>query len=313
MEKTNWADWFFKKQQNILQFLEKYYILPQRIPLSLLVKILFQKVTAPNLHQQASSIAFAFSLSLFPTLLFVFSLIPFVSTWVGVPKLSVVVLDLIKEIIPKGIFEFITPTIVDVLDNPRSDMLSLSFIFAVYAASSGVMELVNTFNENYKHAEKRSWLSRRLLSIGLAFLLAFLMILGVLLIMGGELAIHILLAYYWLTDNWVYFWLIVLRYLGGFFVFYTGISLLYYIAPSQENRWSFFSIGSTISSIFAVLGTYIFSYYLSHFATYNQLYGSIGTIIALLLWLYIIAWVLLLGFAINAGLGEAKAEMNYQK
>lgn len=308
MKISNLQNWFLQKQTQFWNFLSGKYILGKKVPLSLFVKILYEKVTAPNLHQQASSIAFAFSLSLFPTLLFLFSLIPFIAHWVGIPKLSELVLDLIQEGVPDGIFKFIAPTLVDVFDNRRTDMLSLSFVFAIYAASSGVMELINTFNDNYVYSAKKSWIYRRMMAIGLAFLLAFLMILGVLVIMGGELTLHILVSNYLLTDKWTYFWLLILRYTAGFLVFYVGISLIYYIAPAVRNRWNFFSFGSTLSTILALSSTYGFSYYLSNFATYNRLYGSIGTIIAMLVWLYMLAWVLLLGFALNAGVSEAKIE-----
>lgn len=308
MKVTYLQNWLLKKQKQFWHFLSGKYIFRKKVPLSLFIKILFEKITAPNLHQQASSIAFAFSVSLFPTLLFLFSLIPFIANWVGIPKLSILVLDLLQEGVPDGIFKFIAPTLIDVFDNKRTDMLSLSFLFAIYAASSGVMELINIFNENYAYSAKKSWIYRRITAISLAFLLAFLMVVGVLVIMGGELTLHILVSYYLLTDNWTYFWLVILRYGAGFFVFYIGISLIYYIAPAVKNRWHFFSFGSILSTVLALSSTYTFSYYLSNFATYNRLYGSIGTIIALLVWLYILAWVLLLGFALNAGMSEAKIE-----
>ncbi len=293
----------------ITNFTDGKHLFKGRIPLTSIVSILWQKVTAPNLHQQASAIAFAFTLSFFPALLFLFSLIPFVSGYVGVPNLSEQVLDILKEGIPKGIFDFIAPTIVDVLDNPRGDLLSLTFIFALYASTGGVVDLMNTCDQILHSEKKRSFIHQRFVAFGVAGIFALLLIFGVLLMLGGQLALHILVTYHLVSDSWIFVLIIILRFGVSFLVFYIGISYVYYLAP-VEKQWKFFSLGSILASVGALLSTQGFSYYLSHFATYNKLYGSIGTIIAIMVWFYILAWVLLLGFMINAGINEAKMKMN---
>lgn len=289
------------------ELIKKIKISRKKVPLVLVVPILYQKLTAAHAHQQASAIAFSFTLSLFPAILFLFSLIPFVAVNLQIPNYSQNILDMLREGMPPEIYLFVAPTIEDIIGNRRSDVLSFGFLFAIYAATSAVVELMYSFNLNYKFSEKRSFIYRRLVAMWLAFVFAFLLFVGVLMIIVGELVLHLLKENIILMpDDWLYYGLIILRYLTAFLVFYVGISYIYYVAPAVKGIWRFFSSGSFVASVLAILSTYGFSYYLSHFATYNKLYGSIGTLIALLVWFYLIAWVLLMGFALNASIQEAK-------
>jgi membrane protein len=300
--------WYNKYFKQIVAFLRKVRLFKSQVPLWDVVVILYQKMTDPSLHHQASAIAYSFTLSLFPALLFLFSLIPFVASQFNIPDLSSQILVLLKEGIPLGIYEFVAPTVRDIIDNPRTDVLSFGFLFALYAATSGVAEMMHTFNMNYKFSEKRGFFRKRLIAAGLAFLFAFLLIIAVLVLLVGELVIHFLQNYSFLNDLFLYYSLVFVRYLVTFLAFYLGISYIYYIAPAVKSGWRLFSWGSLFASIGAIASTQGFSYYLSHFATYNKLYGSIGTIIALMVWLYVLAWILLIGFTLNAGISEARIE-----
>ena len=294
--------------EDLMNYLKKIKVTKRRVPLIQVVVILYEKLTAAHAHQQASAIAFSFVLSLFPAILFLFSLIPFVASNFQIPNFSENILMMLEEGIPKGIYDFVAPTIQDIIENRRSDVLSFGFLFAIYAATSAVVELMYSFNLNFKYSEKRSFLYRRFIAVLLAFLFAFLMLVGVVAIIIGELVLHFLHQNRWMPDDWTYYAIVFIRYFIAFLVFYIGISYIYYVAPAIKRGWSFFSLGSTIASILTVCSTYGFSYYLSHFATYNKLYGSIGTLIALMVWFYLIAWVLLMGFALNASIQEAKIE-----
>jgi membrane protein len=277
--------------------------------------ILIRKLMEPNAHQQASSIAFSFTLSLFPAILFLFSLVPYVTYFANIPNLSAQVLEMLHEALPEGIYAFVKPTIIDIIENPRGDVLSLVFVLAVYASSSGVVELMFTFNSNFQYSEKRSFIYRRLVAIGLAFMFAFLLVTAIGVMVVGELVLHILVQTKNLDTNFLYYLLAFSRYFVSFLLFYFGIAYIYYVAPAVHNKWRLFSYGSMFAALSAIITTRAFSYYLSHFATYNKLYGSIGTIIALMFWFYILAWILLIGFALDSSFYEAKIdnEIEYRR
>ncbi|GAB4395366.1 MAG: YihY/virulence factor BrkB family protein [Microscillaceae bacterium] len=297
-------DW--KTYQSTLHRLRKTKIQRRSVPLLKVGQVLYAKLVHTNVHQQASAIAFSFTLSLFPTILFLFSLIPFVAGTMAMPDLVAQVLALMSQVIPEGIFEFVAPTIADILQNPRVDLLSFGFLFAIYAATSGVVDLMHTFNANFAYSEKRSFFKKRLIAVGLTFLFAFLLVFAVAIIPVAELAFHFLQKYRLLGEQTLYYLFGIFRYALAFLVFYVGISYIYYIAPAVRRQWRFFSLGSSLAALFVIISTKGFSYYLSNFATYNKLYGSIGTLIALMIWLYLLAWILLLGFALNASIAEAK-------
>ena len=285
--------------------LRKARIKRSRVPLLKVINVLYAKLSQTNVHQQASAIAFSFLLSLFPAILFLLSLIPFIADLLQMPELLDDILDLLKDGgIPEGIYEFVEPTITDIIQNKSAGLLSFGFLFAIYAATSGVVELMNTFNDNYAFAEKRSFFKKRLIAIGLAFLFAFLLIFAVVVLVVGQLVLNAVSNI--IDENIRFYFFILLRYGVSFLVFYIGISYIYYIAPAKHSKWRFFSYGSTVASVLVIVNTYAFSFYLSNFATYNKLYGSIGTLIALMTWLYLLAWVLLLGFTLDASIGEAR-------
>jgi membrane protein len=100
----------------------------------------------------------------------------------------------------------------------------------------------------------------------------------------------------------------VLTYFIIFSVFFFTISIIYYYAPAIHKRWKFFNAGSITASILTILITNVFSYYLVNFATYHKIYGSIGSLIALMVWLYFISLILIVGFEINASIDQVKTE-----
>jgi membrane protein len=91
------------------------------------------------------------------------------------------------------------------------------------------------------------------------------------------------------------------------------ISIIYYFGPSVEDRWHFMNTGSVIASLLSIGASYLFSYYLTNFASYNKFYGSIGAVIAFMIWLYLLSVILLLGFVINATLARARQEDYLEK
>ena len=108
--------------------------------------------------------------------------------------------------------------------------------------------------------------------------------------------------------NFNYYLVTSITYFVTFSVFFFTISIIYYYAPAIHKRWKFFNVGSITASILTILITNIFSYYLVNFATYHKVYGSIGSLIALMAWLYFIALILIVGFEINASIDQVREE-----
>lgn len=147
----------------------------------------------------------------------------------------------------------------------------------------------------------------RITATGLTFMLTVVLILAVVLLVVGQFAIN------YITDNlsefsnmnfdkYTIYMIFGLRFLVIFIVFFLAISFIYYFGPAVHYNWSFFSIGSFLATLGSLGISYGFSFYITNFGTYNKVYGSIGVLIALMIWVQLITVVLLFGYEINASL-----------
>jgi len=150
---------------------------------------------------------------------------------------------------------------------------------------------------------------RRLAAVVLTIILSILLILATVLIIFGEIAIKYLVVNHILKTK-TQVWMLLL---GKWFVvlslFFIAISFLYYYAPSVKKRWKFISAGSTLATILTILTSIVFAYFVNNFGQYNKLYGSIGTLIVIMLWIYFNSLILLLGFELNASIDNAKKQV----
>ena len=132
---------------------------------------------------------------------------------------------------------------------------------------------------------------------------------AILLLIGGQIAIGYIIEFDLLGSDLALTLLLTTRMLVMFIVFLFGISIIYYYAPAIHQKWKFVSIGSIISTILSLAISYAFSYYISNFATYNKFYGSIGALIALMIWFFLLALIILVGYELNASVHKAKHQV----
>jgi len=171
------------------------------------------------------------------------------------------------------------------------------------------MALMRSFNQSYHAQEKRTPVKQRTVAIILTVILSILLLVATSLIILSESAIKFLLEHSILKSKTH----IALISFGKWFVvialFYSAISLLYYSGPSVKSKWRHISAGSSIATIFTLIVSVGFAYFVNHFGRYNTIYGSIGTLIVILLWIYFNSLILLLGFELNASIDRANKEV----
>lgn len=265
------------------------------------LKILWKKIITFDIDQRAASVSYSFLLAVFPGVIFLFTLIPFVP----IDNLNVLIMEFLRDAMPKGIYENTAHTIQDIVSHRRSDILSFGFFFTVFAATNGMMALMRAFNMALQIREKRSYLKARLIALFLTVLLIVVLISAILVLIVGTIIIDFLFDKGLLNENFNFYLLQIVRYGGIFLIFYLGICVIYYFAPAVHKRLRFFNFGALIASVLGILATNLFSYYLANFNSYNKLYGSIGTLIALMVWIYLIALIMILGFEINISVRDA--------
>jgi membrane protein len=263
--------------------------------------ILWKKIITFDIDQRAASVSYSFLLAVFPGVIFLFTLIPYIP----INHLDRLIMDFLRDAMPRGIYENTSVTLLDIVSRKRSDVLSFGFFFTVFAATNGMMALMRAFNMALQVKEKRNYLKARLIALFLTVLLIIVMVCAIIILVVGRIIIDFLFEKGLLNENFTFYLFQVVRYGGIFLIFFFGICVIYYFAPAVHKKLKFFNLGAFISSFLGILATNLFSFYLANFNSYNKLYGSIGTLIALMVWLYLIALILILGFEINISVRDA--------
>ncbi|MCX6232802.1 MAG: YihY/virulence factor BrkB family protein [Bacteroidetes bacterium] len=252
--------------------------------------------------QRAASLSFNFFLALFPAIIFLFTLIPYLP----IHNFQTTLFEILQSFLPSNAFETVKSTISDIITNKRSGLLSIGFIMTLYFATNGVNAIIEAFNKTYHTVESRSWIRQRLISIVLVLILSLLLIVSISLITIGSFVLDYLVHHGILKGQFTIYLLFASRWIVLLAMLFFGVSFLYYFAPAKKRTFRFISAGSTLATALTLISILGFNYYVANFSKYNALYGSIGTLIVILMWIYFNAIILLLGFELNASISHAK-------
>lgn len=268
------------------------------MPLFDLLAYLAQQLRQSDLNLRASAISFSFFLALFPGLLFLFSLI----AYIPVEGLDLAIRRTSQELLPPSAFELLYSTIEDIVGRQQGGLLSFGFLLAFYFATTGLTTLSQSFNVSLEVRESRGFIRHQFTVIGLTVLLTLSLLSALLLILLGDFLLGEMNRLGWMPDGLLPLMVNLLLWIVILLLVYVGIGLLYYFAPNAPKRHGFFALGSALATILFVGSSLGFSYYVQHFGNYNRLYGSLATLIVLMLWIYVNAWVILIGFELNSAL-----------
>ncbi|WP_080239539.1 YihY/virulence factor BrkB family protein [Spirosoma rigui] len=270
------------------------------------LKKMLQKIAENDTSERAASVSYSLILAVFPTIIFLFTLIPYFP----IPNLEEQIMGFFRRVLPGDTFSTVGTTIQDIISRPRGGVLSLGFLLALYSATSGLVALMNAFNSSHESEDRRGFFKVRGVAVGLTFTLAIALILAILGLIVGGIVSDYLLRFGILNNVVVVNLLAVGRYLTVFAVFVAAVSIIYRFGPDVNMKWTFVTPGSVAASLLIVLTTLGFSYYVSNFGSYNKVYGSIGTLIALMIWINLIALLLILGFEMNVALYNLEGDKN---
>ena len=289
----------------------KVMILPgfSPLPVYTVASFFFMEIGKDELINKASSLAYNFMLAIFPAIIFIFTLIPYIP----IPGFQDQLIKLIALVLPLEAYEAVKITMMDIVNNQNSKLLSFGFILALFFATNGVHTLMQAFNKSSLLMETRPWLKQRLVAVYLTVLISFALIFGLIIMTIGEYVFGLLQTELRFKDS---FWLYLVN-AGRWFilivVYFVTISLLYRYGPAHPKKWKFFSAGSWMATILAIITFWGFSYYINNFGNYNKLYGSIGTLIVLMIWLYLNSLIILVGFELNASIDLSKRSIRIVK
>jgi membrane protein len=278
----------------------------ENVSLYKIVKVFLRNLMQDEILDRANGVAFNFILAIFPAIIFLFTLIPYVSAFF--PDINTEsIMEFMGEMLPASMYDVISTTVLDIVSNQRGGLLTFGFLFAVYLSTNGMMALMRAFNACYRTIESRGGLKTRLVATLLTLNMAFVLFLAIILLVVGQIVLDYVMNIQHMVDlsDFTVFLIFVLRFVVIFIVFFLAISTIYYFGPAIHYNWRFFSIGSMIATTLCMGVSYGFSFYVTNFATYNKVYGSIGVLIALMVWIQILAIVLLVGYEINATLHDS--------
>lgn len=276
----------------------------QGIPLFDVIRFFFLQAKKVGFTERASAIAFNFTMTIPPVIIFLFTLLPYMP--ISKDFISQL-FQLIRDIVPgeknnAALIQFLK----DILHKPRTGLLSTGFLLALFFSSNAVMGIMRSFDKQYVGFVKRKGFKQRWAALQLTIILFILFFIclsalvtqkELLNLMGvkRKLLITIISDVRWL--------LIVL-------LFFFSVSFIYRYAPSVHKKWKLVSPGSILATFLMIVFTAAFSYYVSNFSNYNKLYGSISTVLILMLLIYFNSLVLLIGFELNVSIASLKHEVD---
>ena len=250
---------------------------------------------------RAASVAFSFFMALFPGVIFVFTLIPFIP----IDGFQEELFALLQDVLPPNSFEATQSTINDILTVQRGDLLGVTVLAALIFATNGTLALIANFTQSVYNIGHRNFWSQYLAAFVLTVILSVLLIAGIAFLVASEGLLAAWMQHrtqigteWKLLIAWRYAILIVLILLS--------VSLVFKYGPASKAPWRLISPGAILATVLVVASSAAFGFYVAHFARYNQLYGSIGTLLILQLWIYINAIGLIVGYELNASVAQAQ-------
>jgi membrane protein len=292
-----------------------------RVPIYDVVIFVFHEIQRFDLFTRANSIAYSFFLALFPSILTLFTLVPFFLDGLStvVPELenfNVVLEEEITRVMPGQAGDLVFEFIQDITETPRIGLLSFGFLLAIYFSSNGMLAMMRSFEKSYHGTFKsRGGIRKRAVAIMLTGLVSILVVFSVLFIILGSILITWISQVVHLSQIGA-FAISSLRWLSTLMVFYFGIAVLYRYGSATHRRMAIFSPGTTLATVLCVLASLAFSFYIDEFNgydSYDKFYGSIGTFIIIMLWIQLNSLILLIGFELNAAIAvnrDLKAAMD---
>ncbi|TAF49889.1 MAG: YihY/virulence factor BrkB family protein [Sphingobacteriia bacterium] len=268
------------------------------IPLYDVVLFFVDKVKAIGLNERAAAISFNLIMALPATVLFLFSIIPYLP---DIINLKTQILDIFKDISPSSHTKQFIENLLEDLVTRNVGVFSFGFLLILFYASNAMMALIRTFDKSILE-NKTFFLHQRIRALHLTLLLMVLVISSALVLLGQEqLVVLVKKLFNWRVSS-KSIWLSWLRWLVIFLLFFYGIALIYRYAPSVKEKWPLASPGSLLATFLTIGTTGLFSYWVNNFAAYNKIYGSIGTVLILMLLIYINSLILLIGFELNVSI-----------
>ncbi len=267
-------------------------------------RFFFLALSEGHIITRASAIAFKLFLAFFPTIILLLTLIPYIP----VADFQAKLLNSFHDVLPLEVYRFIEGLLHDLLIRKHSTLLSVSFLMGIYLASNSMDAILNGFRHSYHITHWHSPVKQRLISMGLLFGLTIMMAVAMALLTLTNWALGLLADHGYVLGQIERIGLFAAKWGITILLMLTSISLLYNAGDPNARRFKVFTPGAFLALILTILLSQALAFFFSNITNYNALYGSLGAILAVQLWLYFNMIVLLVGFELNTSIAKARSE-----
>ncbi|RYG73272.1 YihY/virulence factor BrkB family protein [Lentibacillus lipolyticus] len=259
------------------------------------VKKLYQRITDDDIFGLGAQLAYFFLLSLFPFLLFLMTLVGYL------PLDDLAIIEFIETYAPGKIADLIQENVRQLVNNQNGQLLSIGIIGTLWSASNGINAIMRGFNRAYNVDEDRSFIVTRLIAIVLTIaMIAVIFIAFLLPIFGKAIGVYIF-TFFGASEVFLQVWN-AMRWVISSVVFFIVLVALYKMAPNKRIYFKNVVWGALFATVGWQLTSLAFSFYVSSMGNYSATYGSLGTVIVLMIWFYLSGIIIMLGGVINATL-----------
>jgi membrane protein len=269
-----------------------------KIPIYDVIVFLIKELKRDDINTRANSMAFSFFLALFPAIIFIFTLIPYIPY----ENFDEVLRNEIQQVMPDNAHSFLFEIIDDLRSIQRESLLSIGFVLAFFFSSNGMIAMMKGFEKSYDVSFKaRNFFRKRVVAVWITTLLIVMLIISVALIIWSNK----ILDYVFdptSSANLNYYAIQILRWTIIVALFYSVIAAIYRFGPPLKIKFGFFSPGATLATLSSILTSIIFSYFVDNFGRWDIIYGPLGALIVMLLWMQINCFIILAGFELNASI-----------
>lgn len=262
--------------------------------------IYFRGLSKGSLNIRATSIAFHFMLALGPAVIFLLGLIPYIP----LENFHIDLVDVLDHVIPENSYIVLESLLEEIFSKHRGLQI-FGFLVTLFFIQKGLNGIIESFNATYHTVGSRSWIERRLISVFLFFIFFILVTFSAILLFISNMGIKYLQDTGVIKAQATVFFLLTGKWIIVFALTFMAISFLYYLAPARKTHWKLFTPGSVLATLLSIITSMLFSYFVNHFAPFDRFYGSIGTLIAVMLWMNFNAIALLAGYELNASIRNA--------
>ena len=270
---------------------------------------MLQELRLDSLEKRAAYMAFNLTVALFPTIIFLFTLIPYIP----VPDLNLDIIVFLGEFMPQELYAATASTIEDIVNIPHGGLLSFGFVTALVLSSNGIMALLDAFEKKYPWFKHRSYFRKRLIATALTFVLALILMLAIAGIFFGTYIIDGLVFYEIVPERFADLVIGLVRYGSLIGLFLTTTCVIYYFVPPVHDKWPLISAGALVATLLIFLVSLLFTLYVRIFNSYNTFYGSIGALVGFMVWLEFVCMTLIIGFEVNVSMDAVTGRLKRER